>query len=76
MRILKILPYFTPSKYSGGIGLLAGGWARSLAKDYNCEVYMVSAATIEEARSLSAHETYIYNNLFLKRLSAVRIATR
>jgi len=73
MKILKIVPCFHPSRYAGGIETLAREWAKSLAQDYGCEVYILTSTTIVEPKSYPEDG---HLAIEVKRLRCLRLFTR
>jgi len=73
VKILKIVPYFHPSRYAGGIETLAREWAKSLAQDYGCEVCILTSTTVAEPKSYPEDDNLA---LEIERLRCLRLFTR
>jgi glycosyltransferase involved in cell wall biosynthesis len=77
-RILKVVPFFPPSLYAGGVENLAKGWSDSLVRDYRCQVYLLSSEVLGEkyrllcVNGIQQQHSYIV----IRRTKAIVLLTR
>jgi len=77
-RIIKIVPFFPPSVYSGGIENLAKGWSETLVSEYGYNIRILTSKVLEEQISLSYNKEMRenYSPLVVKRTAAFILLTR
>lgn len=76
MKILKVVPYFHPSQYAGGIETLAEGWSKSLVTDYGCEIYILTSTGILGPISYLEDKYLAQQHIQVNRMRGFRVATR
>jgi glycosyltransferase involved in cell wall biosynthesis len=77
-RVIKIVPFFPPSGYAGGIENLAKGWSKTLICEYGYNIRVLTSKVLGERISISYKNKIQerYSSLIIKRTAAFILLTR